>query len=142
VFSIVYTVHSLLRWLVLVGVAVRAGVGWYGLVTGREPGGPDRRASLVSVILTDVQLTVGLLLWGFLSPTVSAARSDMGAAMKNGGLRWVLVEHPTLMVFAVVLIHVGQVLTKRATTSRQHALPALLATVALAAMLVGMVRHG
>jgi hypothetical protein len=140
VYPMLLMVHSLFRWVVLVGVAVRTAVGWHGAVTGRAPGGPDKRASLVAMILTDLQLTLGLLLWT-VSPVVSQARGDMGAAMKSGALRWPLVEHPTLMVVAVVLVHVAHVLTKRATEPRQHRGPAIVATIALLAMLAGTVRH-
>ncbi len=140
-YPIALMTHSLLRWLVLVGVAVRAGVGWHGVVTGRAPGGPDRRASLVAMILTDLQLTLGVVLWGFLSPVVQQGRSNMGAAMKDGAVRWPLVEHPTIMVVAVALVHVAHVLTKRATTPAQHRGPAIVATLALIAMLAGAFRH-
>lgn len=136
-YGIALMVHSLLRWVVYVGVAVRAAVGWHGVATGRAPGGPDRRASLVAMILADLQMTLGLLLWGVLSPVVSQARGDMGAAMKDGTLRWPLVEHPTLMIVAVVLVHVAHVLTKRATTPAGHRNPAIVATLALLALLGG-----
>lgn len=141
-YPLVLMAHSLLRWLVYVAVAVRVAVGWQGVATGREPGGPDRRASLVAMILVDVQLTLGVLLWGFLSPVVAQGRAAMGPAMKDGALRWPLVEHPTLMVLAVVLVHVAHVLTKRATTSAQHRNPAIVATIALVALLAGSLVRG
>ena len=139
-YPMVLMTHSLVRWLVLGAVAVRAAVGLHGAATGRAPGGPDRRASLAAMILTDLQLTLGLLLWAVLSPVVGQARGDVGAAMKDGGLRWALVEHPTLMVVGVGLVHVAHVLTKRAATPAQHRGPAIAATLALLALLAGSMR--
>lgn len=139
-YPIVLMAHSLLRWLVLVAVAVRTAVGWHGVATGRAPGAPDRRASLVAMILTDLQLTLGVLLWAVASPLVAQARGDVGAAMKDHALRWPLVEHPTLMVVAVVLVHVAHVWTKRATGPQAHRGPALVATLALIAMTIGTFR--
>jgi hypothetical protein len=142
VYPMLLMAHSLLRWLVLSAVAVRVAVGWHGVATGREPGGPDRRASLVAMILTDLQLTLGLLLWAVFSPVVSQARGDIGAAMKDGALRWPLVEHPTLMIVAVGLVHVAHVLTKRASAPAQLRAPAAVSTIALLALLAGSFRHG
>jgi hypothetical protein len=141
VYPLVLMAHSLLRWLVYVAVAVRVAVGWQGVATGREPGGPDRRvprgddpgrrpAHARRVVV------------GFLSPVVAQGRAAMGPAMKDGALRWPLVEHPTLMVLAVVLVHVAHVLTKRATTSAQHRNPAIVATIALVALLAGSLVRG
>lgn len=139
-YTAVLMIHSLLRWLVLASVAARVAIAGQGLATGRETAQPlDRRGSLVALILADTQMLLGLLLWGVLSPMVSQARSDIGAAMKDGVLRWPLVEHPTMMILALVAVHVGQVMTKRGA---KHATVLGVYGVALLVLLVGSFRHG
>ena len=41
---------------------------------------------------------------------------DFGAAMKNPAARFFVVEHASMMLAAVVLVHVGRVLARKAST--------------------------
>jgi hypothetical protein len=68
------------------------------------------------MIAMDLQLLIGLLLYGFLSPVTSAMFGDFGAAMREPVARFWAVEHPTMMVAAVVLAHLGRVLGRKAKT--------------------------
>jgi hypothetical protein len=64
----------------------------------------------------DVQLLLGLLLYLVLSPFTAEAMRDFGAAMKSPGLRFFAVEHVTMMFAAVILVHVGRVLARKAAS--------------------------
>ncbi len=112
--------HSFLRWVaILAGLAVvvRA-IG--GLSSGRpwDPG--DLKIARVFVVALDVQLLVGLALYGVLSPFVATALADMGAAMKSADLRFWAVEHPLMMIVSLGVAHAGFVRLRRAGSAASH----------------------
>ena len=134
-FSTILMVHSLLRWLVLVALLGRGLRGVQGWLQGASYGPLDRRVSLAAMILTDLQLALGLLLFA-VSPTVQGALADPGAAMKNSAIRLVFVEHPFMMVIGVVLVHVAYALGKRGTDdAKRHRNAGLLTLLALLVIL-------
>lgn len=113
-YALLLTIHSLLRWVVVilaVVAVIRAFIGWLGK---KEWALLDSRLGLFLSSSVDLQLLLGLILYVFLSPTTKAAFQDFGAAMSNGVTRYWAVEHIGLMVVALVLIHVGRSLSKRA----------------------------
>ncbi|MBK7877473.1 MAG: hypothetical protein IPJ77_17355 [Planctomycetes bacterium] len=138
-YEITLTVHSLLRLaaLVLVGIAfLRAAQGAFA---GRMFTNGDRQAALVATIALDLQLLVGLILHFALSPVTQNAMSNMGAAMKDPELRRWTVEHPTLMLVAIVVVHVGSALRKRCESDGlRHRWSAITLGAALALILIGM----
>lgn len=134
-FTTVLWLHSLLRWLVLLALIVRGARGVQGWVQGAAYGDLDRRLSLGAMILVDLQLLLGIVLWG-ISPTIRGALADPGAAMKDGAVRLLFVEHPFTMVLAVIVFHVGYALAKRGTVdAKRHRIGGLLSLAALVLML-------
>lgn len=114
------TLHSWLRWVVLVGGASALVLAVQGLATRSEYAKSHRTAGIVFLASTHTMLLLGLVLM-VVSPIVGAAWSDMGAAMKAKTLRFWAVEHTTLMLLAVVSVTVGHVAAKRAVeSSRKH----------------------
>jgi hypothetical protein len=85
--------------------------GWLGAQSWKKT---DNLLSIVFTSIMDVQLLTGLVLYFFLSPLTKIAFSDMGAAMKNADLRFYAVEHISLMIIAVVLVHIGRAKSKKA----------------------------
>ncbi len=84
-------------------------------------------------------MLLGLILY-FISPITMQAMSSMGAAMSAGGAtRFFAVEHPTMMVIAVVLAHVGSALARRASDPvKKHRTAAIWFTLAVLAVLAGI----
>jgi hypothetical protein len=126
-YDLVLLLHSWLRWpAIIAGVAAtllaftsRPALSSSGVrVEGSAAMGRSRadRSGLVFMILLDVQFLLGLLLYGVLSPTTEAIFDDFGAAMRDPVARFWAVEHITMMLFAVVMVHVGRVLARRAAT--------------------------
>jgi hypothetical protein len=74
------------------------------------------RWGLLFMIALDLQLLLGFLLYVALSPTTAAIFNDFGAAMRDPGARFWAVEHVSLMVVAVVLAHLGRILSRKART--------------------------
>lgn len=138
-YPIVLTLHSLLRWAVLILAVLavaRAFSGWLG----KKPwSAADDQAGGWFTISMDVQLLLGLLLYGFLSPLTAAAMSDFGAAMGSTGLRYFAVEHATLNVIAVVLAHIGRARSRRAPDAlTKHRRAAIFFGLALLAVLAAI----
>jgi hypothetical protein len=71
------------------------------------------RWGLMFMIALDLQLVLGLLLYGILSPFTAQAMADFGGAMRDPSLRFWAVEHLSMMLLAVVLVHVGRVLARK-----------------------------
>jgi hypothetical protein len=134
----VVILHSVLR-LALVAMAAGLTVASLrGLVTSSPRPARARLVQRVAVILADLQLAIGLLLYLALSPVVEVALDDFGAAMKDRELRFWAVEHGTMMLLAVVLFHAGKILARRAPDDRgYHRRTALCFGLALVAILAG-----
>jgi len=113
-YSLVLLLHSWIRW-----GALAAGL-FATFAAASDPAGTRAtrtdRAGLAFVTLLDIQLLLGLLLYLVLSPFTKEALRDFGAAMHNSGLRFWAVEHSTTMFLAVILVHVGRVLARKAKT--------------------------
>lgn len=137
-YELVLILHSCLR-LALVALAVMAFVrALHGLFAGRMYTRGDRTVGLVLVIVADVQMLVGLALYFVLSPAAASARANFGAAMKDPELRRTAVEHPTMMIGALVLLHVGNALKKRVETDAlRHRWIAITVGVALLLLVIG-----
>jgi len=104
--------HSLVRWVVILAglmAVVRA-------LRGGTWASADESAGKWYGVSLDVQMLLGLLLYGIFSPVTYAAFADMGAAMRDATLRFYVIEHLGLMVVALALAHVGKARIRRAAT--------------------------
>lgn len=109
-------IHDTLRWLLLIGLLITLTkylAGWLGNKQWKRA---DNILGISVTLLMDLQLVTGLVLYFFLSPITQIALSDFGAAMKNADLRFYAVEHLSLMLIAVVLVHFGRAKSKSAKT--------------------------
>jgi mono/diheme cytochrome c family protein len=106
--------HSWLRWvalLLLVVVSFRALRGWLGR---RDFARLDQRLHVALMAAVDTQLLLGLSLYLVASPLVRAFLADSGHALRDSTLRFFGLEHPTMMLLGVVLLHLGRRFSKRA----------------------------
>jgi hypothetical protein len=130
-YSAVLMLHSWVRW-----IALALGVVTTLAALAKGESAADR-CGLVFMIVLDVQLLMGLALYFALSPITAAALKDFGAAMRDPALRFWAVEHAATMLLAVILVHVGRVLARKATTSASRRTRQIvffgLATVAMIA---------
>jgi heme A synthase len=130
--------HSYMRWaVVILGVLliVQALIGWLGK---RPWDASVGRIGSFFTISMDVQLVLGLLLYGVFSPTVQRAFDNFGSAMGDARLRFWAVEHILVMVVAVVLAHIGQVTAKRLPEEKRYRRYALFAILAMLAVLLAI----
>lgn len=78
----------------------------------------DLRLALFTLIVSHIQLLLGLGVY-FSSPTFKFIKDNgMGAAMKNSHVRLLALEHPLTMIVAIVLITVGFSKAKKESTSQ------------------------
>lgn len=135
-YTLVLLLHSWIRWFaVITGVITTVTL----LTTRAEKGQPDPadRWGLFFMIAMDLQLLLGMALYLGVSPNSAAILNDFGAAMKDPAARFFAVEHITIMLFAIVMAHLGRILARKAATpasKRTRLLICLgLATVAMLA---------
>ncbi len=74
----------------------------------------DEKARKWFPIAMDIQFTLGLLLYVFLSPITKMAFQDFGMAMKTAEIRFYAVEHILMSVIALALAHIGSVKIRKA----------------------------
>jgi len=108
-YEIILTAHSWLRWVALIAGVMAI------VMTAAAPARADRWG-LILVSALDLQFLFGLALYVVLSPITKAVFGNFGAAMRDPVLRYWAVEHISLMLFAVVMAHVGRVLARKATS--------------------------
>ena len=117
-YAIVLTVHSWVRWAVLLAGLVAAG---RAATAGSRPWTPtDDRAGRLFGISVDVQFLLGILLYFVLSPFTGQAMQDFGLAMRTSGLRFWAVEHVAGMLIAMTLAHIGRARVRKAATDRKR----------------------
>jgi hypothetical protein len=113
-YTTVLLLHSWIRWIALVAVvgatlaAVRGKVGGTTSLADRW--------GLAAVTTLDIQLLLGLILYFVVSPNMLEIRAHFGEAMKNPQLRFWAVEHISAMFVALILVHLGRVLARKAKT--------------------------
>lgn len=138
-YLIVLTIHSWLRWIVLllaIWLVIRSLQGW---LTKQTFTGGDNRLAVFFTMGMHTQLLLGLILYFALSPATIQAMKDFGAAMKDANLRVWAVEHISMMVLAVILAQVGRSMSKKAADStKKFRLLTIFVGLALVLMLAAI----
>ena len=110
-------IHSMWAYLVVVVLLIATINALMGFFSKKEYGNNDFRLSLFGLIVTHLQLLIGLVLY-FVSPYFDAWSGGMGEVMGNSEIRLVLVEHPFMMLLAVIFITMGYSKHKKKLTSQ------------------------
>lgn len=135
-YATLLTLHSLVRWIVLLAALValvRAISGW----TGARPWTPaDERIGKQFTISFDIQFLIGLILYAAVSPITTAAFNNFGAAMGDTVQRFWAVEHIFGMFVALALAHVGRARARKQTSGvAKHKTTAIFFGLSLLIML-------
>lgn len=109
------TVHSYWAYLVLLVLIVGIVNFIIGLTQKKEFTDKDLRIGLFGLIVTHIQLLIGLA-WYFMSPWFNTLINDTATAMSEKSVRLLAVEHPIMMIIAIVLITIGWSKHKKKTT--------------------------
>ena len=105
--------HSGLRWIVLILIIINV-INALGGFSGKKVWSEkDKKLSLFALISTHLQTVLGLVLY-FMSPKVQFSSNTMGNAM----LRFFTMEHLVMMFIAVVLVTIGNRMSKAGNVKR------------------------
>jgi len=99
------TAHSFFAYIVLAVLFFAAINAISGLISKRFFTAKDLRISLFAMILSHMQLLIGLVLYFVSDKGLKAFQ--ITDAIKNSGLRLTMLEHPLTNIVALVLITVG-----------------------------------
>ena len=134
-YEILLKLHNVLAWLVL-------GIGSFVIVKALGArttwSVPETAWVRRLTLLVHLQLVAGLALW-FVSPWVNTSRAVMAQTMKDATLRRIVVEHPTLMLVAVITATVTSVLVRKAGSSEAQAKKALVGTAVTLLLVAAMI---
>lgn len=109
--------HSVLRWLVLLTALYAIFKAFVGMQQKAGFSKSDNMAGILFTSTIDIQLLLGLILYftsGLGYKNIQA--NGMGFVMKDGFARFFAVEHISMMLIALVLIHIGRAKSKKAAT--------------------------
>lgn len=105
--EILRTVHSYMAYVALAFLILAVVNAFAGLAAKRVFNmHRDLRLSLFALILSHLQLVVGLILY-FVSASGFNALSNVGIGNLNSAARLLALEHPLINIIAIALITVG-----------------------------------
>ncbi|TDI71626.1 MAG: hypothetical protein E2O83_08050 [Bacteroidetes bacterium] len=136
-YTSVQFIHSWWAYLTLFIVLIATLNALAGFFGNKDYQPKDFRLSLFALIVTHIQFLIGLLLF-FVSPSgmKSISNNGMGEVMKDSNLRLYAVEHPMVMILAVVFITIGYSKHKRKLVSKpKFKVLTIFYTIALVLML-------
>ena len=110
--------HAYWAVLILLLLVTTITNSFYKLMTHKSFVDRDLRLALFTLILVYIQLFIGLAYY-FMSPAYKHFKEiGMAAAMKDPLTRLLSVEHPVMMLLAIVLISIGFFKHKKKNTAR------------------------
>lgn len=117
-YTVLQSLHSYWAYLVFVILAVATFNALFKFFAGKEFSPFDFRISLFTLIVSHIQLIIGIILFFAADYIGIIKESGMGVVMKNADLRDKIIEHPTTMIIAIVLITIGYSKHKKKLTSK------------------------
>ena len=117
-YTVVKVIHSYCAYLVFIMLVIATFNALIKFFGDKDFHAVDFSISLSTLIVSHIQLLIGILLF-FVSDYLSLI-SDMGMGeiMKNKALRSNIIEHPFAMIIAVVFITMGYSKHKKKLTSK------------------------
>ena len=111
--------HSVGRWIVLLLLLIAI---FTSMLAGSRPFvRSDARTGTILVFFADLMFLIGLSLWFFNSKGIgheSLRAHNFSEIMKDKYLRFFFLEHPLMMLIAIVLLHIGKAQGKKAISDK------------------------
>ena len=136
-YNTIQFVHSYWAYLVLAVLTITTINSLISYFGNKEFSARDFRLALFTLIVTHIQLLIGIVLY-FVSPlgAKAIASQGMSVAMSDPNLRLYVVEHPLAMIITIVFVTVGYSKHKKKLTSKpKFKLLAIFYTLGLLVML-------
>jgi Na+/H+-dicarboxylate symporter len=99
-------IHSYWAYLVLAILTFAVVNAIIGFTQKKQFTDKDVRIGLFTLIVAHIQLLIGLV-WYFMSPWFEMLKTDAALVMKDKAARLLAVEHPIMMILAIVFITIG-----------------------------------
>lgn len=117
-YQTVQFIHSYWAYLVLLMLIVASFNAIIGFAQNKEYSATNFRIALFTLIVSHIQLLIGIVLY-FTAPYFKMwGEEGMGGVMGDLTLRLYNVEHPVMMIFAIILITMGYSKHKKKLTSK------------------------
>jgi hypothetical protein len=136
--TILLSIHSALRWLVLIAGLLAVAKLANGYTRQSVYGPADQRISRIFIGLFDLQFLLGLVLYA-VSPVTRDAMKDMATSMKDPHTRFFVAEHPMMMFIALCVAHGASIWSRKSPSDRVKFLRAAMGfAFALGLILAGI----
>lgn len=112
------SLHSLVRWFVVLSLAYATWHAWRGWKTKRGFTKRDNAIRMWTASIAHIQLVLGLWLYS-LSPFVHTFFRAYPESIHEREIRFFGLEHIFMMVLSIVLITIGSIKTRRRTDDVQ-----------------------
>ncbi len=117
-YEVVQFIHSYWAYLVLFMLLIASFNAIIGYATKKEYGSTNFQIALFTLIVSHIQLLIGIVLY-FTAPYFKMwAEEGMGGVMSDATLRLYNLEHPLMMIIAITLITIGYSKHKKKLTSK------------------------
>ena len=110
--------HSGWAYITLIILIVAVVNAIIGLTSKKEFKDKDLRISLFTLIIAHLQLIIGFITYFVSAKFAYVLDNGMGAAMKEPEIRLFVIEHPLMMILAIVLITMGFSKHKKQNTDK------------------------
>jgi predicted membrane channel-forming protein YqfA (hemolysin III family) len=117
-YAFLLTLHSLVRWLVLISLLVAIVRAYQGWLNNQPFTKRDNNIRTMAVTTAHIQLVLGICLYA-ISPVVRYFLNYFKEAVHQREIRFFGMEHVTMMVIAIVLLTIGSAKAKRKKTDNQ-----------------------
>ena len=107
-------IHSIWAYLVIITIILAVINAFSGVASKRAFKDKDLRLSLFALIFSHIQLMIGLGV--YFSSAAYQNLKEVGIGELDAPSRLLAVEHPLMMIIAIVLITIGWVRHKKKTT--------------------------
>jgi len=115
---ILLTLHSWLRWLVLISLFYALYRAYRGWLKGSEFSVFEDRIRHNTATIAHIQLIIGVWLY-LISPITTFFLHHLADAVHVREIRFFGIEHSSTMLIAILLITVGSALAKRKTADTE-----------------------
>jgi hypothetical protein len=130
-YPILLKIHQIASWFLLLAAAWALVRSWRGMIFGKSWLTADKRAAFFLVLLTDLQVLAGLILYFVYSPLTRIIFSNFSATMSDTQVRFYAVEHIAVMLIALIVVHMGRANARKAQfANRKHRISAIFFTIA------------
>lgn len=114
-YSILLSLHSVFRWLVIASLLIAISKSIMGLRKQKNFTPFDNAVRHWTATIAHIQMVIGISLY-FISPIIDYFLSNYSESVHNKEIRFFGLEHSTMMLSAITLISIGSIKGKRKTT--------------------------